>query len=204
MRRILSLGLVAAIAVTGPAQADGYLTADQLAAALLTEAELPEGHLRSGGDAGRVEEFDLFGSEACTGEEPSRVPKAATRAWISFDSDQGSTLDIEITATGSALAGKIVAGVATTPAQCPTVRNTRYTSEHSALPLPDLGMPAAGLVTVYRFDDLNAESAHRAAVACGGLTLTFDEIGTGEAGQARFAGIVEAGAGKLRGVGDAC
>jgi hypothetical protein len=204
MRLILSLSMVAAIAVTGPVRAGGYFTAEQLAAALLTEAELPGDYVRGGGDAGRVREFDLFGSDTCTGGEPSRVPKAVTRAWVSFESNHGTTLDIEVTATGSAPAGQIVDSVAAAPATCPTVRHTRYTSEHSPLLLPELGMPAAGLVTVYRYDEFATESAHRAAVKCGGLSLTFDEIGTASEGQAGFAGIVKAGAEKLRGVGAPC
>jgi hypothetical protein len=194
----------AGLAVASPARDGGHHTAEQLTAALLTQAELPEGYVRSGGDEVRSEEFYRFGSEACTGEEPERVPKAVTRAWIAFEGGHGATLDIEITTAGPELARQIVGEVASIPAKCPTVRNTRHTAEHSRLPLPDLGLPAAGLVTEYRYGRFGSESAHRAVVACGGLSLTFDEISTDEAAQARFTRIVVAGAKKLKGVGDPC
>jgi hypothetical protein len=205
MRLILSVSLIAAITVVGPAQAGGRpFTAGHLAAALLTQEELPEGYIRSGGDEGRSQDFDRFGSEACTGEVPERVPKAVTQAWISFESGHSTALDIAITTAGPALARQIVDEVAAIPAKCPTVRNTRYTSAHTRLPRPDLGLPAAGFVTEYRYGRYGTESAHRAVVACGGLSLTFDEIGTDEAARSRFTRIVEAGAKKLKGVGDPC
>ncbi|MEU4625132.1 hypothetical protein AB0G04_34805 [Actinoplanes sp. NPDC023801] len=202
MRLILSLSLLATIALTGPARAGGYFTAEQLAALLLTEAEVAGDHTRSGGGKGRAKDFDLFGSDACTGAEPARVPKAVTHAWVSFESNHGTTLDIEINAVGPALARRIVDDVAAVPVKCPVVPKTRHTAEHTRLPLPDLGKPAAAMVTVYRYDGLGVDQARRAVVAYGGLSLTFDEIGTVAPGQAEFIAIVKAGAEKLEGVGD--
>ncbi|HEY0002309.1 MAG TPA: hypothetical protein VGB74_17800, partial [Actinoplanes sp.] len=200
---LVTAGTAGATAVPAPAASpppgDQYFTAAQLAGGLLTEAELPAGYAVAGGSAGSVTDFDIYGSNLCTGGLPDRLWGPVTSASRTFRRAAGGTVSVVVTATGADRARDIVAYAAAAPAKCPAVTRDGLRTTYTRLPLPDLGAPSAGLVATTRFSkhEMLPVVRRTVAVAHGDVSAVFQQSGDGADVRASFLEIVRASAAKL-------
>ncbi|MEV6306591.1 hypothetical protein AB0M02_44840 [Actinoplanes sp. NPDC051861] len=211
MRRILALtGMVPILLATlaGVATADrtvpppgnDYFTSAQLSRGLLTPAKMPDGYTASGGSAGSQYNPLVYGSNVCGGYA-SEVWGSVTYASKRFVNKDGSTVDVSITALGSAKAAEVVGYLAAAPRKCPSLTGVGETTKQTRLTLPDLGVTSAGLITVNQVGSVSRRR-HAVAVAYGNASAVFEENGATAGTQARFLKIVKAGVKALKKIND--
>ncbi|MFD1366670.1 hypothetical protein [Actinoplanes sichuanensis] len=216
MRRIIALTcaapvLAVAVAVTGTAAAtdasvpapaaspplgDEYYTASDLNRGLIDVADLPKGYTRLDGDA--VGPIDVLDTDACSvagfsefGHTGSIEITAVRRAFRNTD---GSVLALQLLAYGPDAIARWIGYTADPPTKCPVVTGEGYTISNTRLPLPDVGLQAAGMVRVSRYEQGVPSRRHSAVVGWGPVVLTIEETRTTEADQNRFVDIVRSAA----------
>jgi hypothetical protein len=224
MRRIIALicatpVLAVAAAVTGTAAAtdglvpapaasppmgDEYYTEADLRRGLLGVADLPDGYIPLDGDA--AGEIDLLDMDACYASRHNEFHTAGsfetTAVRRAFRNSDGSTLAIQLVADGPEAVPQWVGYTADAPAKCPVVTEEGYTIRNTRLPLPDVGLPAAAMIRVSRYEQAPARRRHSAAVGWGAVVLTIEETGTSASNQDRFTGIVTSAAARVKRIAD--
>ncbi|GIF40346.1 hypothetical protein [Actinoplanes xinjiangensis] len=223
MRRIIALicavpVLAAAAAVTGTAAAtdglapspaaspplgDEYYTATDLRRGLLDVGHLPKGYTVDGDDDGRISMVD---TDACSvygysefGGSGSFEITAVRRAFRHAD---GSRLAIQLLAYGPEAVPYWIGRTAEPPTRCPVVTEEGYTIRNTRLPLPDVGLPAAGMVRISRYEQGVPSRRHSAVTGWGPVVVTIEETRTSESNQARFGDIAKAAAQHVKKIAD--
>jgi hypothetical protein len=171
-----------------------------MGSALLTGPELPTGYTRVLGGEDWWPDIHMYGSELCGGDG-KRIQGPLTRAWQQFENRNGATLEIEVAALGSARARRIVERLAAVPERCRSHGDPDGSAQHHRLALPNLGGPAAGVVTVGTPSGQDRERRHSVALVRGDVLVTFDERGPNDIDLPRFLRIVKAGAAKVSVIG---
>lgn len=180
---LLAAALVPAPAASPP-PGDDFYTAAQLVRGLPAAADLPGGYAEVGGDSGQVMEFPVFGSDLCRESGmPDTIWGPLTTATRSFRGPAGGTLSVSLTAVGSVRAAGIVESVRAAPSACP--------DRQSALALPDVGLPSAGIVSA-----AGAERTQAVVLSYGNVSAVFTGGGEG------FVAAVVRAAGRVARVDD--
>jgi len=163
---------------------------------LLDVKHLPAGDGATSEDTASPYEFDVFGSDLCRGGTTPDMMWDITNVGRTFRYRDGPTLTVSIAAVGASRARTIVGYVAAAPTRCPSVTQYGLVTKYFPLPIPDLGGPAAGLISVGGDDKQPTQGILSVAVAYGDVSVVFQQHGGASKAPDRFLTFVSAGAKK--------
>jgi hypothetical protein len=189
---ILAVAAAAAVVVPGSPAAAGPPDLTALRAALLTEAEAPDGYRLVAGPQNMQLPIPRNRTLCSDDTSPDGEPET-TVVMASFDEDDGTSVFTGIAAPGAFNARAFVTAVEKTPARCPKADGSTLTP----MTPPALGDAAAAFRDVKPSVEGTPSESTVVAVAHGDLVALFEMSGGDESDRAEFLEFVDAAVRKL-------